>query len=159
MPRVDLTAVFSPEQFERALKSWTWLGLDGKQPGFTSRFGDVFFQSADGVWRLDHLEGTLTRHWLTLDAMRAELNTPRGQDDYLLGGLAMSAERAGLSLGPGEIYVFEVPPILGGPIAVDAITTIDFVVGLHLLGQIHEQVSTLPPGTSISGITVDGDKP
>jgi hypothetical protein len=52
-----------------------------------------------------------------------------------------------------------VPPILGGPIAVDAIEAIDFVVGLHLLGQLHEQVTRLPPGTQISGFTMDDDRP
>ena len=42
--------------------------------------------------------------------------------------------------------------------AVEAIEKSDFVVGLNILGQIHHQVRTLPPGTPISGITVDGDK-
>jgi hypothetical protein len=32
---------------------------------------------------------------------------------------------------------------------------IDFVVGINLLGQLHRQVRNLPPGTKISGFTLD----
>jgi hypothetical protein len=45
--------------------------------------------------------------------MEASLATPEGQDQYLLGGLAMSAERSGITLGPSEVYDFVPPPILG----------------------------------------------
>lgn len=64
-----------------------------------------------------------------------------------------------MTLGPGEIYSFKVPPVLGGPMTVEAIEKIDFVVGLNILGHIHDQVRTLPTGAPISGITVDGEKP
>jgi hypothetical protein len=32
---------------------------------------------------------------------------------------------------------------------------IDFVVGLNIAGQIHEQVRDLPAGTPIAGVTID----
>ena len=156
---MELTATFSSEQYDGALESWGWLELGGKSPLFSSLFGDVFFESPDGYWCLDHLEGTLTRRWSSSDAMRDELGTDQGQDAFLLGGLATAADSAGLALGPSEIYSFRVPPVLGGPMTVEAIEKIDFVVGMDILGQIHDQVRTLPPGTPISGITVDGEKP
>ncbi|MCM0673191.1 hypothetical protein NCC78_00370 [Micromonospora phytophila] len=46
---MELTKQFSEQQYARALESWTWLDLDGKAPRFTSLFGDVFLESADGA--------------------------------------------------------------------------------------------------------------
>jgi hypothetical protein len=60
---VDLTRSFSAVQFTRALEWWAWAGVPGKQPLFTSPFGDVFLQAPDGFWFLDLLEGALTRPW------------------------------------------------------------------------------------------------
>jgi hypothetical protein len=58
---MDLTRSFSPDKFNRALESWQWLGVEDKNPIFTSPFGDVFFRSHDGFWLLErsrpHLPG------------------------------------------------------------------------------------------------------
>jgi hypothetical protein len=104
---VDLTRVFAPEQFSRGLESWSWVGIGNKVPAFTSLFGDVFFRSDDGVWLLDTLEGSLTRPWDSADALKAELGTPDGQDQYLLAGLALSAERRGIVPDAGQVYGFK----------------------------------------------------
>ncbi|WP_433650977.1 hypothetical protein ACQP2C_32125 [Micromonospora zamorensis] len=45
---MELTKQFSEQQYARALESWAWLDLAGKAPRFTSLFGDVFLESADG---------------------------------------------------------------------------------------------------------------
>jgi hypothetical protein len=46
---------------------------------------------------------------------------------------------------------------LGGPLEVENITTMDFVVALNIAGQVHDQVRGLPPpGTRITGFTIDG---
>jgi hypothetical protein len=37
------------------------------------------------------------------------------------------------------------------------VETLDFVVGLSIVGQLHEQISDLPPGTRISGLIFAGD--
>jgi hypothetical protein len=68
---VELIRNCSPEQFTRAPETWSWIGTDGKSPGFTSPFGDVFFRSADGFWWLDTLESTLTRRWTDTDELKA----------------------------------------------------------------------------------------
>ena len=52
---VDLTRSFSPEQFNRALESWDWIGIGDRRPVFTSPFGDVFFQTRHGFWWFDTL--------------------------------------------------------------------------------------------------------
>lgn len=90
------------------LESWDWADIQGKQPLFTSPFGDVFFQAQDGFWFLDLLEGTLARPWSDADALQAELNTAAGQDRYLMAGLAFAAERQGIIPSARQVLSFKV---------------------------------------------------
>jgi hypothetical protein len=151
---MELTRRFSETQYARSLESWSFLDLAGKSPLFTSPFGDVFFRGADGFWWLDTLEGALSRPWDSAEQLQATLNTPEGQDQYLLAGLAFAAEARGLVPGQEQVYGFTLPPCLGGPLDVDHVELIDFVVGLNLAGQLHAQVRDLPPGTPISGFNI-----
>jgi hypothetical protein len=91
--------------------------------------------------------------------MLAALHTAEGQDQYLLLGLALGAEARGLVPGPREVYGFTQPPVLGGPVEVENVEVTDVVVSLNITGEIHAQVRDLPPGTRISGFTVDGGQP
>lgn len=149
---MQLTKTFTGEQFAKALESWQWLDLAGKQPRFTSTFGDVFLRSEAGWWFLDRLEGKLERLWDTEDAMAEALSTEEGQDRYLLGGLVMAAQEDGMLLGEDEIYDFMPPPILGGDTKFENMTTAGFVITLDIAGQLHDQIRKLPPGTRISKI-------
>lgn len=151
---MELTKVFAPERFAQGLESWGWIGLEAKVPVLASLFGDVIFQGEDGFWWLDTVEGSLNRRWQDLNALRAELNTADGQERYLLASLARVAEQRGLNPTTEQVYDFQRPPVLGGELSVDNLGVIDFVVGLNIAGQIHEQVRDLPPGTPISGITI-----
>jgi hypothetical protein len=153
---VDLIRRFAEQQYAAALESWQWIGLDGKTPLFTSAFGDVFFRVADGIWWLDTLEGALTRRWQALGDLQAELNTAEGQDQYLLAGLAHSAGQAGLVPGTGQILSFRHPPALGGQLDISNVEVSDFVVAVNIAGQIRDQIRNLPPGTKITGVTIDG---
>lgn len=152
---MDLTRTFTEDQYAAALESWEWIGLQGKIPVFTSAFGDVFFRAADGIWWLDTLGGTLTRRWQAPEDLRAELNTAEGQDQYLPAGLALSAGRAGLVPGADQILSFRHPPALGGQIDIGNVEISDFVVAVNIAGQIRDQIRGLPPGTKITGITID----
>ena len=78
--------------------------------------------------------------------MDAAVRTTAGQDEYLLVGLGLAAEDAGLVPGPGQVYGFRVPPRLGGLLEVDNVEVVDFVAGVNVAGQIHRQIHTLPPG-------------
>lgn len=148
-----LTKTFTPEIYARALESWSWIGVENKVPVLASLFGDVFLQDRQGYWFLDSVEGTLTMVATTSAELHAQLDTTsEGQDRFLLGGLAMSAERLGILLQPNEVYDFKIPPVLGGKIGIDNIVKMDFVVSLNIAGQLHNQVRDLPPGTKIKGI-------
>jgi hypothetical protein len=47
--------------------------------------------------------------------------------------------------------------VLGGPIDVGNVGIIDFVVGVNIAGQLHDQLRGLAPGIAISGVTIGDD--
>ena len=157
---MDLVRRFPTEELLRALEDWHWLPeVAGKEPLATSPFGDVFLAGPDGVWFLSMLEGQVTREWDDVPQLREALATEEGQDRFLLGPLAEAAFRNGLLPREDELLDWTVPPILGGPIEPANISVRSMVVVISLAGQLHEQVHDLPPGTKISGISVDGKRP
>ena len=78
-----------------------------------------------------------------------------GHDPALATAPAVTS--ADVLFGTRNVYGFKTPPLLGGALEVDNVETIDFVVGLSIAGQIHDQIRGLPPGTRISGFTVSGE--
>jgi Domain of unknown function (DUF1851) len=152
---VILTKTLAADQYAKGLESWRWLDLSGKTPLFASLFGDVFFESDEGCWFLDTVEGTVTRRWDSLDEMTAALSSAAGRDQYLLEGLATAAAERGLVLGPDEVFDFKHPPTLGGALEVDNLSAMDFAVAVNIAGQIHGQIRDLPPGTPIGEIKIE----
>jgi hypothetical protein len=135
---MELTKEFDEEQYGFALASWTFVDLSGLTAEFTSLFGDIFFRGPeDSWWYLDRTAGTLRPEWASAQEMVDELKTERGQDMYLLGGVALAAERTGMVLAPTEVFDWTVEPALGGPIDLRNITVNEFSVALAVAGQIH----------------------
>jgi hypothetical protein len=83
------------------------------------------------------------------------LDTTIGQSEYLMLELALAAEAAGVAVQGNEVYDSSVPPALGAPLNVGNVATSDFVVKLNIAGQIHGQLRKMPPGTKISGVSID----
>lgn len=137
---MELTKEFTPEQYEFALESWSFLDFTGMTPQFTSLFGDLFFEAPDSTWwYLDLIDGTLTPEWATARDMVDELQTDSGQDQYLLGGVALAVARTGLVPGPAEIYDFEHSPLLGGRVEVHNVVLADFITAVNLIGVLHKE--------------------
>lgn len=154
---MDLIRQFTPEQFSSALASWGWVdeSLGALTPAYATAFGDVFLRDDSGAfWFLDGLEGSLTRRWESGAALQAALNTPEGQEQFLMLGLVQQATQAGLVPDAAQVLSFTVPPVLGGQFDVENVEVSDFVVALDLTGQIHEQVKDLPPDTSITDVSI-----
>lgn len=153
---MELIRRFDAATFARGLADWAWLlGDRDVRPIAASIFGDVFLHGAEGVWFLDSLEGTLTLEWPDPPALQAALNTAEGQDQYLLGGLAIGATERGVIPGLDQILTFSVPPALGGSMSPDNIEAMDYVVASSICGQLRQQIKDLPPGTPITGFTLD----
>jgi hypothetical protein len=140
-----------------ALEAWDWIGIAEKRPILITAFADVFFDSADGVWFLDTLEGKLKRVCETRDELETILATEEGKDLYLLSGFIDRAIRESRVLKDGECYDFRLHPVVGGAIDYSNVATISFVVALHLRGQIHDQVRHMKPGTRISKFVLAKD--
>ena len=143
------------EIFE-ALESWDWLDFEGKKSFITTAFGDVLFESAEGIYFLDSIGGTLEKITNTKHELESILNTIDGQDHFLMAGLVVSARDEGLILKNGECCDFNVSPSLNGPLDLNNVPIMSFKVSLHVSGQIHKQIKDLPVGTKISAVKLDG---
>jgi hypothetical protein len=142
----------------RALESWNWLPVEGKQPILVTAFADVFFCSGDEIWFLDTLEGNLKNICSSRAQLDSILSTTEGQDHYLLSPFVDRAARDGLSLTDTQCYDFKLHPRVGGAVDFANIERRDFVVALHIKGQLHEQVRHMAPGTKISKFTILDEK-
>ncbi|MEU7869035.1 hypothetical protein [Dactylosporangium sp. NPDC049140] len=152
---MQLIKTFPADRFAGALDSWQWIGLEDKTPAYASLFGDIFLRGPGGVWWLDTVGGTLQRRWPSMEAVSAELNTAEGQERYLFAGLTAELARRGLTPAAEQVYDFSHPPALGGAIDPDNVDVIDFVVGVNIAGQLHDQLRALPEGTQIRGVSFD----
>ncbi|MGW4245594.1 hypothetical protein [Nocardia sp. NPDC004722] len=146
---MELLRRFTSEQYRYALECWAWIGLEGREPVFASPFGDIFFDSQDGVWILDIVEGTLEWGWADLGECGSELETVEGQEDWLWADLAHAAFEHGLRPKRSEILDFAVPPKVGGELSLDNVHVMDFVTAVGMAGQIHNQSRYVPEGATV----------
>ena len=143
------------EDINDGLESWDWLDFTGKNPFVATAFGDVFFEAKEGIYFLDTVSGKLEFVCDSKQALEKILNTPEGQDHYLMSELVLLAREQGLVLSEGECYEFIIAPILSGAIEFDNLQKMDFKVSLHINGQLLKQVKDLPPGTKINEVKLD----
>lgn len=137
---MDLTRTTTRQQYARALSTWGWAGVERKVPLFMSLFGDVVLESHDGYWWLDSVRGVLVKPWETIESMEADLQSARGQAQFLRSRLVLDAELHGLLPDEGELYGFTVAPVLGGAMHVDNLEVMELTLRLHLSGQLHAWV-------------------
>ncbi|MGN0064439.1 MAG: T6SS immunity protein Tdi1 domain-containing protein [Nocardioides sp.] len=153
---MDLIRQFSDEQYAAALESWQWCEpIASLTPRITNAFGDVFLSDDRGAyWFLDTMTGELYRGWDDLDALQAVVDSAEGEDELLMVSATQAATEAGLYPYGDQVLSFKVPPVLGGEMEADNLEVADFVMALNVLGQIHEQVRLLPPGTVVGGFEI-----
>jgi len=145
-----------PEDIKDGLESWDWLDFSGKTPFATTCFGDVFFESDEGIYFLDSIGGSFDKVAASKAELQEILNTEDGQDHYLMAGLVELARDSGLILEEGECYDFKVSPSLSGPMDLSNMQKMSFKVSLHIAGQLMKQIKDLPPGTKISEVKLEG---
>ncbi|MCP2265321.1 DUF1851 domain-containing protein [Promicromonospora thailandica] len=149
---MHLIREFTPDAYEFALSSWSWIGIGDKTPRFASCFGDMFLESIDGWWFLDTVEGTLERRWNTLDAMFSELEEPDGRAEYLLEETLSTALAQGLRLGDDEVFAFLPPPAVTGTMSVDSLAPLRFAIAANLAGRIHGELNGVQPDAGASAL-------
>jgi len=152
----DLTVNFRHLDPVTLLDDWRWLIGPRKFPILLAAIGDAFVQDADD--NSVHLLSTDTAELVQVAADPEEFRRLLGQKEFVVDTLAVQAVgeliRADIRLGPGQIYSYKRPPVLGGAFALDNIEPADIEVHFSLSGQIHEQVRDLPPGTPITGVSI-----
>jgi len=153
----DLTVSFSHLDREALLSDWRWLIGPDRQPILLAALGDAYLQDAgDGtVHLLDVGGGAVEQVADTVDAFRALLADPEFVGDSFVPELIVELRGQGKALGPGQIYSFRHPPVLGGEYSADNLEPTDIAVHFSVLGQIHEQVKDLPPGTPIEDVVIE----
>ena len=142
------------EDIHDGLESWDWYDFTGKVPIAVTAFGDIFFDSNEGIYFLDKVSGDFTVVCETKEELEKILNTSDGQDHYLMSELVLLARDRGLLLNEGECYEFKIAPFLSGQIELDNLQVMDFKVSLHITGQLIKQVKDLPPGTKITEVNI-----
>ena len=136
----------SAGKLRSALASWHWLGLGERKPILVTACADVFLRSPDAIWFLNTATGALEpvcRRRRELDKLLA---TPEGRLRYLMADLVDQALQDGNRLDDGQSYDFKLHLVLGGAVEYANVERRNFVVALHLRGQLHEQVRTDAPG-------------
>lgn len=152
----DLTVNFRHLNPETLLEDWRWLIGPRKFPILLAAIGDAFVQDADD--NSVHLVSVAAGEMVQVGADPEEFRRLLGQKEFVVDYLAVQVIgeliRAGMRLGPGQIYSYKQPPVLGGAFVLENIEPADIAVHFSLSGQIHEQVRGLPPGTPITGASI-----
>ncbi|GAA1718777.1 hypothetical protein GCM10009809_13300 [Isoptericola hypogeus] len=134
---MELLRAFSPDAFAYGLASWSWSGVHGKTPRFTTAFGDVFLESLEGWWFLDTIEGSLELRWPSAVDMYAELDSPDGRADLLLEDLCHEVHSRGVAPAPDEVLTFAPHPAVGGRLHADHVAPVRLELALRLTGDLH----------------------
>ncbi|WP_217906484.1 T6SS immunity protein Tdi1 domain-containing protein, partial [Vibrio sp. JPW-9-11-11] len=136
----------------KGLATWNWLDFSEKTFLVANLFGDMFFESNEGIYFFDMLEGTLTVIATDKIELQSILNTKQGQKQFLMVSLVTGARDKGLMLSENECYDFIIPPCLGGELSVGNLQVLPFRSKLEATGAIYSQIKDLPIGTEITSV-------
>jgi hypothetical protein len=138
------------------LDEWRWMLGEREFVVFrATALGDLILRDSTGQFcLLDMIEGKL-RPLASTEPELWEVLADRNSRKTLLGTFIVRGLRgAGVVLGRAECYSPERPPILGGSLTNDNLRPCSLLVHSSIMGQIHCQVSELPPGATIRDIAI-----
>jgi hypothetical protein len=149
----ELTVDFQKHGANDLLQDWRWLLGDPMQLLLVSAIGDMFLANpADEVFWLDTGTGQLQKIAASIDQFQQLRQQRENVDQWFIPQLVVDLINSGVRLAPGQCYSYKNPPILGGQTEPSNFQPMDLSVHFSILGQIHQQVKNLPPGTKIKGI-------
>ena len=148
----DLTVSFEHVDPLELLSNWVWLIGCSKLPILVSAAGDAFVEDVDSgvVYFLNVVEGTISAVAANCDEFKSLLLDREFVASHFAVEMVGDLRQRGLVLLLGEVYSFRKPPILGGELTFENVERADVAVHFSLMGQLHEHVAKLPPGTPIS---------
>jgi Domain of unknown function (DUF1851) len=134
----------------RLLHDWQWLLSGSHRLLAVTRMGDAFVENADGeVIFLDTLEGAL-KHAATNQNAFFKLLKAGELDPTWFNPNMVALLEARDHLASGQCYSYRIPPVLGGSLDSANVKAVSATVHFSVMGQLHEQIRHLPPGTKVS---------
>ncbi|MFZ6748854.1 T6SS immunity protein Tdi1 domain-containing protein [Undibacterium sp. Ren11W] len=158
MSDIELFAPINDLAHGDALEDWRWLVGSKAQALLLTAMGDLFvtkpnFLGQQPIFLLDPNVGAFTKVTSNRAALKARIAAPDIEvSSWLKYELLQELHRQLGALAPGNCYSPRVPASLGGSYEHDNFEQADWRVHLSVLGQVHQQIKDLPPGTSISKI-------
>jgi hypothetical protein len=151
----ELTVNFQTPGAEELMRDWRWLLGDAMQLLLVSALGDMFLADAEGrIHWLDTGTGQLQQIAGDEKEFKQLMQQQENAVQWFVPQLVGDLMESGLRLGPGQCYSYKKPPILGGELDPGNFEPTDLTVHFSLLGQIHQKVKDLPPGTKITDIKI-----
>jgi len=140
---------------ERLLSDWRWLCPDGGQVILATACGDLFLEQPNGnIEFLDTYAGTRKVLASTFEVWKEQLQQKALVADWFRCALLDDIQDAGLSRKAEQCFSPLHLPLIGGSWTPSNFQACSLIVHL-VVGQIHQQVKDLPPGTKITGIDVE----
>ena len=139
-----------------ALGSWRWLVGSNAEPRLLTAMGDLFIVSASKVFLLDTYAGEMLKivdDWSTFKARTA--NPDEEVSIWFKYDLLHELLDQGMFLSLGQCFSPIVPPVIGGKYEPGNFMPTPWLAHVSGMGQVHQQVRNLPPGTKIAGINIE----
>lgn len=151
----ELTVDFQKHGADDLLQDWRWLLGNSMQLLLVSAIGDMFLANPAGeVFWLDTGAGQLQKIASSVDEFQQLRQQRQNVDQWFIPQLVIDLITSGVRLAPGQCYSYKKPPILGGQTEPSNFQPMDLSVHFSILGQIHQQLKNLPPGTKIKDIKI-----
>ena len=151
----DLFIDLDEEAADALLEDWRWLVGSGEaRVSHVTVFGDLFLQKEDGrIYRLETGRAFFEEVAEDTDgwAEQASVHGPR----WFHLPVFLELRSLGMTLMEDQVYGWRHPPFLGGTEAADNVDMVSAPAHLSRLGKLAESVRDLPPGTPVSGLSVE----
>ena len=153
----ELTVNFRDLNRDQLLSDWAWMVGSSRLPILLTASGDAFLQDkANGsISVLDVAAGELIPVAKSLGEFQRLLADRTFVLNHFAVEMVSDLRRSGRLLGPGQIYSFRKPPILGGEYTLENIEVTDIEVHFSIAGQLHKQVHGRAPGTPVGGAAIE----
>lgn len=128
------------------LDDWKWKEQEPVKPILITALGDVFVQGYSGkIYFLDAVTGMISEIANDQSSFQLLLKDTECVTNKMFPSTIIDMRKNGLISSENEVYFHKKPLVLGGEDIVSNYEVTDIEVHISLMGQIHRQVSELPP--------------
>lgn len=136
--------------WDALLANWSSLIPPESSPWLLSRFGELFFEQADG--KIGMLQVSNFQYSVVATNKRDYeewLVDPDKMSEWFLAPLVDQLVSTGKILKPDYCYSFTQALGLGGSLNAENVMTIPIREHFGLWGEVHRQIKDLPPGSQV----------